>query len=50
MLDILRSIKRKVLTEGFAETVYLFLKEIEKEDRVFKHPDNEFLVNLNFYL
>jgi len=50
MLDILRSIKRKVLTEGFAETVYLFLKEIEKEDRVFKHPDNEFLVNLNFDL
>ena len=50
MLNALRYLKRKILTEGFAETVYLFSKEIEKNGGVFKHPDGEFLVNLSFDL
>src|SRR3989344_3400115 len=48
ILDNLRRIKRMLLSGGFAETVYLFLKEVEKEGGAFRHPDNKYLVNLSF--
>src|SRR3989344_3313222 len=48
MINTLRRIKRKLFTGGFAETVYLFLKEIETGDGIFQHPENTHLVNLSF--
>lgn len=48
MLDTLRRVKRRLLTGGFAETVYFFLTELEKEGGIFRYPENEFLVNLSF--
>lgn len=46
--NLIRSTKRKFLTKGYAKTVYLFLKEIEKKDDKFIHPTSKYLVNLSF--
>jgi len=48
VIDILRYTKRRFLTQGFAKTVYLFLKEIEKENKTPHHLDGKYLVNLSF--
>src|SRR3989344_1420031 len=48
MKNILRQIKRSLLSGGFAKTVYNFLKEVEKEEGIFKHPEGRYLVNLSF--
>lgn len=50
MINTLRRIKRRLLTGGFAGTVYLFLKKVKKEDGAFCHPDSQYLVNFSFDL
>ena len=50
ILNFFRHSKRKLLTGGFAETVYLFLKDLEKKEGAFHHRDGEYTVNLSFDL
>ena len=50
IFNFFRHTKRKLLTGGFAETVHLFLKDLEKQDGAFHHPDGKYVVNLSFDL
>jgi len=50
IFNFFRHTKRKLLTGGFAETVHLFLKDLEKQNGAFRHPDGKYVVNLSFDL
>lgn len=48
IVNLLRSAKRRLLTDGYAETVYNFIQDVKGGSGVFKHPKDKYLVNLSF--
>ena len=50
IFNFFRHAKRKLLTGGFAETVYLFLKELQQEENAFHHHEGDYVVDLSFDL